>query len=47
MLWAVGGLRDGPGCEREEYDGQVDGSAHGNDRSFSVLGSCCSEKERR
>jgi hypothetical protein len=35
---AVGGTRDGPGCEREEYDGQVDGGAHGNDRSFSVQG---------
>ena len=35
---AVGGMRDGPGCEREEYDGQVDGGAHGNDRSVSVQG---------
>ena len=31
-------MRDGPGCEREEYDGQVDGGAHGNDRSVSVQG---------
>ena len=35
---AVGGMRDGPGCEREEYDGQVDGGTHGNDRSVSVQG---------
>jgi len=35
---AVGGMCDGPGCEREEYDGQVDGGAHGNDRSVSVQG---------
>jgi len=35
---AVGGMCGGPGCEREEYDGQVDGGAHGNDRSVSVQG---------
>ena len=34
----VGGKRDGPDCECEEYDGQIDGGTHGNDRSVSVQG---------